>query len=632
MKPYRDWAVCAVLVLAVGALFGQTARYGFVNLDDPVYVYQNPHVSTGLTGENIAWAFGGHISNWHPLTWISLQLDCQFFGLWASGHHATNVLLHAATTVALFLVLRRLTGGLWPSAFVAALFAIHPLRVESVAWVTERKDVLSGFFFILTLAAYAGYARRHFSIGRYLLVVVLFALALMSKSVVVTLPVVLLLLDYWPLSRLGQLDLRLSSLRSRVVLEKLPLLGMAIACGMITIAVQGDALADNERLSFWWRAGSALISYVFYLGKFFWPRDLAPIYPIHEAISGGQVAAAAILLGGITTAAILGRRRCPYLFVGWFWYLIMLLPMIGLLQVGLVTVADRFTYLPQIGLCIALVWTVRDWAARAPFGRPAAVVAGLAIAAALIVTGWRQTTHWRDSETLWKHTLACTTNNSAAHNAYGNFLVDAGRTDEAIAQYREAIRIRPGLASAHFNLAAALASTGAVEDAMAAYRATIDLKPTDAKAQNNLGNLLLLQGRFDEGLRYCREAVRLNPNFAEAYYNLGNALFALGHREASVAAYRRAIAGRPGYTLAHYNLGLQLTNLGRQEEAIAAYRTTIALDPQFAEARYSLGLALKALGRRDEAMQHFREAVKIRPDFQEAKWQLGENGAEVRGN
>ena len=511
---------CGFLLLAVGLVFGQTARHAFVNLDDNVYVYENPHVSHGLTGQGLVWAFShSHVANWHPLTWLSLMLDCQLYGLHAGGCHLTNVLLHAATAVLLLLVLWRMTGELWPSVFVAALFAVHPLRVESVAWVTERKDVLSGLLFLLTIAAYLRYVRHPFSTGRYLTVVAFFATGLMAKPMLVTLPLVLLLLDYWPLGRF--------SLRRRMVLEKLPLFALAAASCVLTLGVQGDSLTLNEHLSLSWRIGNALLAYVAYLGHFLYPLGLAALYPrMGPDLPLGKLCLAVFVLAGITAAAVLWRERRPYLLVGWLWYLVMMVPVIGLVPVGLQPMADRFTYLPQIGLGMALAYgaadALRSWSSRRAVGAVAAVL----LLAILMGCAWRQASFWCDSQTLWTHTLACTSQNSAAHNAFANALVDGGRIDDAIAHYRSAIEIRPNYAAAHFNLGVALAGLGHLDEAIEQYRQTIAIKPDDAKAHNNLANALLARGQLDRAMAHCREALRIDADFAEAHFNLGNVLFA----------------------------------------------------------------------------------------------------------
>jgi tetratricopeptide (TPR) repeat protein len=604
---------CGFLLLATGLVFGQTVRHAFVNLDDNVYVYENPHVSRGLSVPGFVWAFShSHVANWHPLTWISLMLDCQLYGLYAGGHHLTNVLLHAATAILLLLVLRRMTGSLWPSLFVAASFAIHPLRAESVAWVTERKDVLSGLFFLLTIAAYVRYVRRPFSLTRYVAVTAIFVLGLMAKPMLVTLPLVLLLLDYWPLGRFP--------FRWPLLIEKLPLFALAAVSCALTFAAQGESLALNEHLSWAWRIGNALISYVVYLGHFLYPAGLAALYPrTGPDLPLGKLCLAILILAGITAAAWIGRKKCPYLLVGWLWYLVMMAPVIGVVLVGLETMADRFTYLPQIGLAVALAYGAADalrfWPSRRSLGAAAsALVLGIFMGAA-----WRQTSFWSDSQTLWTHTLACTSQNSAAHNAFANALVDGGRMDDAVAHYRKAIEIRPTYAAAHFNLGVALAGLGRPDEAVEQYRETIAIKPDDAKAQNNLGNAFLAWGQLDRAMAHCREALKIDPDFAEAHYNLGNALFAGGRLDEAMAQYRSALASRPDFAEASYNLGLALVRRGRLDQAIAQYRQALAVRPDFAEVHNSLGLALASSGQCDEAAAHYRRALEIRPGFVEAR-------------
>jgi tetratricopeptide (TPR) repeat protein len=604
---------CGFLLLAIGLVFGQTVRHAFVNLDDNVYVYENPHVARGLTVPGFVWAFShSHVANWHPLTWISLMLDCQLYGLHAGGHHLTNVLLHAATAILLLLVLRRMTGDLWPSVFVAALFAIHPLRVESVAWVTERKDVLSGLFFLLTIAAYVRYVRHPFSLMRYLAVAAIFFVGLMTKPMLVTLPLVLLLLDYWPLGRFP--------FRWHLLIEKLPLFALAAVSCALTLGAQGESLSLNEHLSLSWRIGNALISYVAYLGHFLYPVGLAALYPRRGPdLPLGQLCLAILILAGITAAAWIGRKKSPYLLVGWLWYLVMMAPVIGVVLVGLETMADRFTYLPQIGLGIALAYGAADaqrfWSSRRSLG----AVASALVLAIFMSAAWRQTSFWADSQTLWTHTLACTSQNSAAHNAFANALVDGGRPDDAIDHYRRASAIRPTYAAAHFNLGVALAGLGRLDEAVEQYRETIAIKPDDAKAQNNLGNAFLACGQLDRAMAHCREALKIDPDFAEAHYNLGNALFAGGRLDEAMAQYRSALDVRPDFAEASYNLGLALMRHGHLDQAIAQYRQALAVQPDFAEVHNSLGLALAASGQREKAAVHYRRALEIRPGFVEAR-------------
>ena len=422
--------VCLFLLVVVALVFAQTVRHEFVNFDDDRFVYDNPHVTRGLTGEGILWALCDHGFQWRPLTWVSHMIDWQLYGPRAGGHHATNLLLHAATTVLLFVLFWRMTGRLWPSALVAVLFAVHPLRVESVAWVTERKDVLSGLFFALTLGAYLDYVRQPFSVERYLTVTVFFALGLLSKPMLVTLPLLLLLLDYWPLGRFTERSLagnqevpphcdgggpvaaaslpvwpaalgRLPVL-GRLLFEKLPWFALvAVSCAM-TVWSHIKVVAAVDRLPLSWRLGNALVSYVGYLGDFCWPTGLAVLYPLGDRdLSPWKVGGAALLLLVVTAAVWLARRRYPYLLFGWLWYAGMLVPVSGLLQFGIFTHADRFTYLPQIGIAVALAWGAADLCRRWPYRRAVCGVASLLILAVLAGCAWRQASFWRDSETLW---------------------------------------------------------------------------------------------------------------------------------------------------------------------------------------------------------------------------------------
>ncbi len=434
----RAAAVCGLLLLIVAIVFGRTAGYDFVNFDDDAYVYDNPHVSHGLSGESVAWSLTAfHSCNWHPLTWLSHALDCQLYGTQHPGlHHLTNIALHAAVAIALFLVLWRMSGELWPSGFVAAVFAVHPLRVESVAWISERKDLLSGLFLVLTLAAYLRYVRRPFSWGRYLLVIAMFCLGLLAKPMLVTLPFLLLLLDYWPLGRLvrgGGADIPVCRSRpaapgrqeclphrpiSMLVAEKLPLLLLAAGSCLITSAAQQKALVPVDVVPMPARIANALVCYVAYLGQFFYPAGLAAFYPHpQDSLPLWKIVAAATILIGVSIAAVLGRRRLPYLFVGWFWYVGMLVPVIGVVQVGSQAMADRYTYLPQIGLCIALAWgaaaAAREFlsagktSASSAIGNVYVAIVAAPLLIGLMLCAWRQVSFWRNSETLWARAVAC---------------------------------------------------------------------------------------------------------------------------------------------------------------------------------------------------------------------------------
>ena len=503
------WAVCALLLLAVALVFGQTVGHEFVNYDDDDYIYENSQVTRGLTSEGVGWAFTrSHSGNWHPLTWMSHMLDCECYGLRPGGHHLSNVLLHAATAILLFLALRQMTGRLWPSALVAVVFAVHPLRVESVAWVTERKDLLSGLFFMLTLAAYARYAGRPFSPARYLAVVVLFALGLMAKPMLVTLPFVLLLLDYWPLDRFDGSPRR----GLRLIVEKIPLLLLAMASCMVTLQVQSMAFAEGRATPFSLRIANALLAYVTYLGQIFWPAGLSVLYPYPtQSLPMWKVAGASLVLAAITSSAMAGWRKRPYLLVGWLWYLGMLVPVIGLVQVGTQAMADRYTYLAQIGPYLVLVWGSESMCRGWTWRRWMCGAASALIVAGLIACAWRQATYWRNSETLWTHTLAHTAENFLAHNNFGVDLARQGRLDEAMAQYRSALEINPGYPEANVNLAGLLSRRGKDQEAIAYYERALRNVRERVEIHFTLGTVLRRQGRLPKPSHVSRRPCKSGP-------------------------------------------------------------------------------------------------------------------------
>ncbi|MGP8201202.1 MAG: tetratricopeptide repeat protein [Limisphaerales bacterium] len=515
----RSWrvpAICLVLAAITFAVFGQTLTHEFINYDDFDYVYENPIVARGLTFKGIVWAFTRvHSNNWHPLTWLSHMLDCQVYGLHPGGHHLTNVLLHTATVIALFLVLRQMTGALWRSAFVAAVFAIHPLRVESVAWVAERKDVLSGLFFMLTVGAYVRYARRPWSFARYGLVVLLFAMGLMCKPMVITLPVVLLLLDYWPLHRLESRKL------SGLALEKLPLLALSAASCVITVLAQTGAFQSIEKVSLPLRFGNALVTCMVYLGQMVWPAGLALFYPYpHQGFPAGEVALAGTLLAGLSVVVWQERRRQPWLLTGWVWYLVMLLPVLGIIQVGAQAHADRYTYLPQIGIYMAVTWLAAEWGMKWRNGRAAFAVVMPAILAVLMVCAWKQTSHWQDNESLWIHSLTCTTDNYLAHYNLALSYNKQGRLDEAIEQYQKTLQIQPDHAECHYSLGVALAQKGRLEEAITHYQQALQITPGNAKAHLNLGVAFVQKGRVAGAIAQFQQALRIEPANPEVLNNL----------------------------------------------------------------------------------------------------------------
>src|SRR6202790_4377421 len=496
--------VCLFLIAITWLVFGQTLGHEFVNFDDHVYVYENPAITGGLTLPGIIRAFThSHARNWYPLTTISHMLDCQLFGLNAGGHHFTNLVLHTIAVVLLFLVIRDMTGGpsrtgsVWRSAFVAALFAIHPLHVESVAWISERKDVLSGVFFMLTLGAYVRYARQP-SAARYITMSILFACGLMSKPMLVTFPFVLFLLDYWPLgrgpafaklpspNRFGEsrATARQADVGSQwsvvrgLVLEKVPLFVLSGASCLATLLVQRQAAGSIDQLPFAWRVNNAIVTSIAYIWQMLWPVKLAVFYPHPDnRLVFWQVILTLALLIAITAAVIASRQKRPYLITGWFWYLGMLVPVIGLVQVGEQARADRYTYLPQIGLYLALTWTIADLSVSWRRRREILGVAAATLITALTWRAWIQASYWRNSETLWTHTLAVTTDNDVAHNNLGFIFLQRGELDEAISHFQTALNIRANNPQIHYNLGSAL-------------------------VHNNLGNALVRKKLEDEAIAH----------------------------------------------------------------------------------------------------------------------------------
>jgi len=599
---YKTLAVCVLLMLAIGLVFGQTVHHEFLNFDDDAYVFKNPQVVRGLTTEGIEWAFTHvHANNWHPLTSISHMIDSQFYGLNPWGHHLTNVLLHGANAILLFLVLLRMTGRFWPSAFVAMVFAVHPLRAESVAWVSERKDVLSGLFFMLTLGAYVEYTRRPSKLTWYITVIVLFALGLMAKPMLVTLPVVMLLLDYWPLGRMassaaedGQTNHKSRvSLPVHLVLEKLPLLALVVASCVATLLAQRESRVPLDFIPMTWRLGNAIVSYVAYIGQLFYPLGLAVYYPHPGAtLPAWRILGASLILLGITIGAFAARRRNSYLWVGWLWYLVTLVPVIGLVQVGSQAMADRYTYLTQIGLVIAVTWYFNH--VQRSLRQPHWVggVASVLIVSVLIGLAWRQVSFWRDDYTLWAHTLASTSRNAVAHNNLGNALAAMGRNDEAMEQYQKSLEIVPNFAEAHWNLGNIFTNEGRIDESIIHFKKALDVQPDYAAAHNNLGNALVAQGKFDEAVIHFKRAIELKPDYPEAHWNLANAFAAMGKNDEAMEQYQKSLEIVPNFAEAHCHLGNVLVREHRGNEAVIQFQKALELKPDFVEAQNNLAWLL----------------------------------------
>jgi protein O-mannosyl-transferase len=641
--------ICLFLLAAVMAVFWGALRCDFVNYDDPAYVTSNPDTLHGLTSAGVVWAFEtGAASNWHPLTWLSHMADIQFYGLKPAGHHLTSLLLHAANSALLFLILNAMTGALWRSAVVAALFALHPLRVESAVWVSERKDVLSTLFWMLTVWTYFKYQNSK-SRNYYAAAVVCFACGLMAKPMLVTLPFVLLLLDYWPLRR---------EMRWGLVFEKIPFFILAAASSVVTFVVQrrGGAVSPLTGLPLAARIGNAFISYVRYLAKIFWPAHLSVLYPHPGHWPVWQVACAALLLAAITAGVIWRGRAEPYLVVGWFWFLGMLAPTIGLVQVGIQSMADRYSYLPSVGIAIMVVWGASDLLARRSEGKwILGMAGGLAIMACMVLTPI-QVQYWHDSDALFEHAIDVTKNNYLAYNNLGYFLSNRGETEKSMLYYKSALQINPNYDEAHNNLGYALAELGRYQEATNEYIKALSLNPKLTEAHNNLGNALGSLGLNDAAIHEYQVALEEDPRHADAHNNYGIALAMSGHLDEAIAQFRLAVLYKENYASAHSDLGNALAlkgdlagaiqeyqaclrinskdpqahnNLanvlaqqGKLDDAAAQYRTALELKPENPEAHFNFGCCLVRQGRRAEAAEQFHAALAQRPNYPAAQQQL----------
>lgn len=612
--------VWVALLLLNAAIFWNVSSFDLVNWDDPTYITENPTVRRGLSWSTMWWAITtGHSPYWHPVTWLSHLLDVTLFGTNAGAYHVVNLIFHSANTLLLFELLRRTTGALGRSAFVAAVFAAHPLHVESVAWVTERKDVLSTFFLLLTALAYAGYA-RHPSPRRYLGVMGLFALALMSKPMVVTLPVVLLLFDVWPLQRV---------MTRSLIVEKIPLLALALATSATTVIIQYrvGAMAGLEALPWTTRVGNAAIGYVAYVWKTIWPWPLAAFYPLFD-ITPLRVAGALIAAAALTLAAFRVRANHPYVWVGWLWYLVAITPVIGFLQAGEQGMADRFMYVPMIGLLIAASWgarpLLRHFGVRHESPLRAAAVAVVLVGA---IAARAQAAHWENSLTLWSHATRVTPESYIAHENLGQALREAGRLEEARASYERALALAPARSPAYAavinnSIGLVLARQGRIDEARDRFAAAVQRNPTFAEARTNLGNALAADGRADAAIEHYREAIRLKPDYVEPRVGLGAALLRSGRSAEAAIQYRDAIALDPSLAQAHNGLGGALATAGQDEAAMREYREAIRLDPALPTAHHNIALLYMKRGDVAQARRHLETALAIDSGYEPARHAL----------
>ncbi len=642
------WLLLALAAITL-AVYAPVRHFDFVSIDDPLYVSENPAVAGGLSRAGVAWAFTtGHAANWHPLTWLSHMADVQLFGMAPGWHHVTSVALHVLNTLLLFLLLARMTGRAGASAFVAALFAVHPLHVESVAWIAERKDVLSTLWFLLTLWAYLSYVGnpvRGLGAGpavgpargsrrlSYALMLACYALGLMAKPMLVTLPFVLLLLDWWPLGRFASRrvgdestsratrGLKPAGSNWQLVWEKVPLLTLAAASSLMTFAVQqrGGAVSNLAHIPLGHRAANAIIACGTYAMKAVWPSDLSVFYPYPSSIPVLPLAVSAAFLAGVTWLAVRAARSHPYLLTGWLWYVITLAPVAGIVQVGRQAMADRYTYVPLIGLFVIVTWGARDLLARWPARRAALPVAALVLIGIYAVTARAQVGHWADSTALWRHALAVDPGNYYAHNSLGTIASDAGETTEAIGHFSRAVRFAPDYPEARNNLGLMYAREGRAAEAVAEYRKALALNPGLAAAHDNLGVALVMLGKGDEAIGEYEAAIRLDPNAALFRSNLGAALYGQGRAADAIAPFTEALRLNPALAPAHTGLALALTALGRLGDAIPHFAEAVRLQPASDAAHQYLGIALAGAGRFDEAIVQLNEALRINPGNETAK-------------
>ena len=628
---WKSVGICIFLALAIWGVFGQTTRFEFINYDDDSVVYENPAVTRGLDLHEIGQVFtqDSGRDSWFPVTDISHMLDWQLYGPNAGGHHLTNVLLHAATAIVLFLVLQGMTGAVWRSAFVAAVFALHPLRVESVAWIAERKDVLSGLFFVLALWAWNRHVEREPTLQKtdspigdavksidpsqwsagYGWALVFFSLGLLSKSIVVTLPLVLLLLDFWPLRRLNVKAF------PKLLLEKWPFYLLSAAGCAVTILTQKHVVQAVRQFTLPWRLGNALLAYVDYLGHSFYPAGLELLYPHPPSqLPIASVCLSALVLLVISAVTLIWRRKCPYLLAGWLWCLVVFSPVIDIMQTGDQARADRYTYLPQIGLFIALAWGMADLFRWVRYRRVILGFSGAVILAAISAAAYVQTAYWKNSISIWTRTLSLWPQSYIAHCNLGIAFADRGDAAAAVQHFNQALQINPTDAKSINNLGKVLTSQGKPDAAIQDFHQALQLEPDDAKILNNLSVALANEGKVNEAVQDLEHALQIKPEYAEAYYNLGNIYASRADYDGASQNYEQALDINPDFAEARCNLGLTLAKQGKLDDAIEEYEQAIRLKPNYLDALNDLGGAHAARGDTNEAVEYYQQVVQLKPD------------------
>jgi protein O-mannosyl-transferase len=580
-RKYQDLFICILVAVAILVVYWPVRNYGLISLDDIDYIMGNPYVKAGLTWDSFSWAMKDvHTGYWHPLAWVTHMLDYQLFGSRVGGHHWTNVIFHIANSILLYLVLRRMSGSAWKSALVAALFAVHPLNVESVAWVSERKNVLCTFFWFMGMWSYAYYV-EHPTPYRYCLILVTFSLGLMSKPMIVTFPFTLLLLDYWPMGRL-------TSWKTfpRLVFEKMPLFILAAIVGIVTFlsSLHGDVTISIDKLPMGDRLANAGISYAKYLVKMFWPQNLVVFYPYKTEFSSFQISAAFLLLSVISCLAIFFAHKYRYVLAGWLWYLGTLVPVIGLIQVGKQAMADRYAYVPMIGLFIIIAWGIPDLLRGWPRRKIIFVVSSAAVISSLMICTVLQVRYWRNGVTLFEHALRADDMNSRAHYNLGIALTDMGKFKEAVYHFTYAMRLEPEYAGPYGYMGIALTGQGKTDEAIVYYEKALKIKQDDETTHNNLGAALAGKGKFDEAIVHFREALRIRPDYLHANRNMAGALAKLGKMEESIGYYEKALKLDSANAVTHNNLGLALADVGRDQEAIVHFQEALKINPNYEDA------------------------------------------------
>jgi tetratricopeptide (TPR) repeat protein len=633
--------IAVLLILITVAAYENVRNHEFINFDDDIYVTDNQIVKEGLTLKGISWALGFNKSGyWQPLTWLSHMLDCELYGLNPGRHHLTNLMIHLANTLLLFWTLYRMTGRVYRSALVAVFFAVHPLNVDSVAWVAERKNLLSTFFWMLSLLSYNRYAENP-KPDRYMLTLILFVLGLMVKPMLVTLPFVLLLLDFWPLKRLkfGQrqeFGLEEPQVRatekqhtvvSKLFIEKIPFFALSLGSVWLSISstqhINNMIAADTVPMTL--RISNALVSYVSYMGKMIWPLELAIYYPYPESIPLWQAAGAGVLLTAATVLFVFLINRKSYLAVGWLWYLGTLVPVIGIVQGGLwPEMADRWAYVPLIGLFVMIAWGVPDALQKWQFAKPVMTVMAIGIIGSLLIITQTQLQHWKNSKTLFEQTLKVTSDNTVAHNNLGNALLEEGKTEEALDHFMAALRIEPRHAGAQNNMGNVLMKLGRVDEATDHYLESIKIDPLKAKTHNNLAIALNEQKRIEESILHLREALQLKPNYADAYNNLGAVYRKKGKIQNAAKCYLEAIRLKPDFAEAYNNLGLLLCHEGKLKDAIYYFRKAISKNPDFKAARDNLKRAWTDRDIFNEAVAQIQAQLNRNPEDVELYLKLGD--------